>query len=157
MDDIKATDHAIELAKTLGVDLTEVEGTGDDGKILKEDVQKHFDDLAAALKEEEAAADAAKQGDVAPKEKSKPAFKAAVKAAGTRTFQRPNKDGGLDDYEKGIVFPEGTNIEKRCRVVYDRVGAPVIEALKTTIGGAVTYDFVARLERKFAKQPDEEE
>jgi hypothetical protein len=157
MDDIKATDHAIELAKTLGVDLTEVEGTGDEGKILKEDVQKHFDDLAAALKEEEAAAEAAKQDAAREKKKKKVPFEKAVAAVKPRTFQRPNKEGTLDDYQMGIVFPEGTNIERRCRVVYDRVGAPVIEALKTTIGGAVTYDFVARLERKFAKQPDEEE
>lgn len=38
-DEVNATPDAIELAKENGVDLSTVEGSGKDGRILKSDVQ----------------------------------------------------------------------------------------------------------------------
>jgi len=47
-DEVEATDAAEKLAKELGVDLSEIEGTGADGRVIVSDVQ-----AAAAAKEEE--------------------------------------------------------------------------------------------------------
>lgn len=42
-EEVSATDAAEELAEEEGVDLSDVEGTGADGKVLKSDVQDAID------------------------------------------------------------------------------------------------------------------
>ena len=43
-EEVEATDAAVELAEEEGVDLSEIEGTGSDGKVLKSDVQDALDE-----------------------------------------------------------------------------------------------------------------
>lgn len=42
--DINASDAALELAVDLGIDITKVEGTGEDGRVLKGDVKDHAEE-----------------------------------------------------------------------------------------------------------------
>lgn len=42
--DVDASDAALERAVDLGVDITEVEGTGQDGRVLKADVEDHAEE-----------------------------------------------------------------------------------------------------------------
>lgn len=45
MSDIDATNAAIKLAKAKGIDLKTVQGTGEDGRILKGDVEKEIEEF----------------------------------------------------------------------------------------------------------------
>ena len=68
----------------------------------------------------------------------------------SRTFIRPAKKGGTEEYELGVMFatPE---IEDRCEELYEEHGLLLIHALKGSIGGAVTNNIMARVEEQFAK------
>jgi pyruvate/2-oxoglutarate dehydrogenase complex dihydrolipoamide acyltransferase (E2) component len=51
---VDATKGARDLAEAKGVNLTDVEGSGEDGKITKGDVQKHLDSLSGNSEEDSA-------------------------------------------------------------------------------------------------------
>lgn len=52
-EEILATDGAVELAEEANLDLSEVEGSGDDGKIYKKDVENYLSSAIETVQEEE--------------------------------------------------------------------------------------------------------
>lgn len=49
---VDMTDAARELAKSHGFDPSDIDGTGDDGRVLKSDVKDHLDDLEEQVEDE---------------------------------------------------------------------------------------------------------
>ncbi len=91
-NEIDATDAALELAEELGVDLSEVEGSGIDGRITKPDVE-------AFLVEEE---DESEEEEVFPLEEIDRSLAPEVDEPEEEAFVVPEVD------ENG--FPQGTRI-----------------------------------------------
>ena len=93
--EIKASDAAKKKAEELGVDIAEVEGTGADGAIKVEDVQKTFDDVEAARRAEEAATKEREEA-----KSSEPHFRVKIGPA--------NADSAFVDrlYKAGEALPE---------------------------------------------------
>jgi pyruvate/2-oxoglutarate dehydrogenase complex dihydrolipoamide acyltransferase (E2) component len=51
--EILATEGALELAEQLGIDLSEIEGSGDDGKVYKKDVEAVIAEESLSLEEDD--------------------------------------------------------------------------------------------------------
>jgi pyruvate/2-oxoglutarate dehydrogenase complex dihydrolipoamide acyltransferase (E2) component len=72
-EEIAATSEAVELAEKNNVDLSEVEGTGTDGKVLKGNVQDFIDarEPAEESEPEQAEEEVAEEQEEKPKKKKK--------------------------------------------------------------------------------------
>jgi len=141
--EVDITGAAEELAEEHGVDVTALEGTGKDGRILKSDVQAAVDRMqeeaeAAAEEEEEAAAEAGEEEEEEEKKKKKKRKPKPVKPEMSYRPAASAAPGGSVEIDEGYSERKRRKKKgrkKKPRVEKDEVQENVKKTLASMEGG----------------------